>query len=132
MEFLLDAGGWMRADLAESLWEYNKLDLCCSCCFSLGAGALFFASEGVRKLKQRERGEINLYQFVLYQLVLYQPFLLCISCGFGILKLDLLKDQPITSEHEYYLVEKGLCLLAHIKECPLHHFTDCHAGGMIA
>lgn len=54
MEFLLDAEGRMRADLAESLWEYSKLDFCCSCWFSLGAGALFFASEGVRRLKQRE------------------------------------------------------------------------------
>lgn len=37
---------------------------------------------------------------MLYQLVLYQPFVLCVSCGFGILKLELLKAQAMTSEHE--------------------------------
>ena len=55
----------MRTDLAESLREYSKLNFCFSCWFSLGAGALFFASEGVRRLKQRERDGTNLYQFVL-------------------------------------------------------------------
>lgn len=131
MEFLLDAGRRMRADLAESLQECNKLEFCCSCCLSLGAQAFFFASQGVRMLKHRKRGEINLYQFVLYQLVLYQPFVLCVSCGLGIQKLDLLKDQPLTSEHEYHLVEKGLCFFD-IKECPLGHFTDSHGGGTTA
>lgn len=51
MEFLLDVGAEMRAGLAESLREYSRLDFCFSCCFSLGARALFFPSESVRKLK---------------------------------------------------------------------------------
>lgn len=64
---------------AESLREYNKLHFCCSCCFSSGSEALLVASEGLRMLKQRQGEEINLYQFVLYH-----PFVLCISCDFGI------------------------------------------------
>lgn len=77
-------------------------------------------------MKKREGGKINLYQFVLCQ-----PLLLCVSCGFGILKPDLLKNQPRTTEHEDHLVEKGLCLLD-IEEFPVDHFTDHHTRGMTA
>lgn len=44
---------------------------------------MFLSSDGARVMKQRERGEINLHQFVLYQ-----PCLLCFSHGFGIPELD--------------------------------------------